>query len=272
MNLIQNLRLVEIELFSYCNRKCSWCPNSYIDRQSEIKYLDVGVLHDLLCELKQNGYAGKFSFSRYNEPFSNAEVLRLANNMIRKVFPDAVLVSNTNGDYITEKILNEMLIDELTIMDYDYKGRDYVFAKLQEWNVKNIQEYDHYFVGEYGSKKILYYYSWLETAKISDRGGNLTEYSLEQRIFPCYEPLFFIGVNYDGTVSPCCNVRNDCDNQTDFILGNLKEKSLCDMLYSEKYLTFLNSVSKAEFTADMPCYYCNNSGGRYTREKGGILY
>ena len=272
MNIISNLRLVEIELFSYCNRKCSWCPNSYIDRKSKINYLDFGLLHSLLRELKQNNYSGKFSFSRYNEPFSNISVLNMAIKMIKKIFPHCICVSNTNGDYITEEVLKTMLIDELTIMDYDYKGRDYVLEKMRSWNLKCIQEFDHYFLATHGSKKILYYYSWLETAKISDRGGNLTKYSLEQRTLPCYEPLFFIGVNYDGTVSPCCNVRSDCDNQTDFILGNLKEKSLCDMLYSEKYLTFLNSVSKAEFTADMPCYYCNNSGGRYTREKGGILY
>lgn len=38
---MKNLRLIEIELFSYCNRKCNWCPNKYIDRKSNIIYLDV---------------------------------------------------------------------------------------------------------------------------------------------------------------------------------------------------------------------------------------
>ena len=272
MELIQNLRLVEIELFSYCNRKCTWCPNSYIDRQNDIKYLDSSVFHSLLCELKQNGYTGKFSFSRYNEPFSDVNLLNWAIGYIKKIFPEAITVSNTNGDYITEEVLKTMFIDELTIMDYDRKGKEYVFNKLQEWHVSDIQEYDHYFVGTYYNKKILYYYSWTEVAKISDRGGNLVQYSLNKREAPCYEPLFFIGVNYDGTVSPCCNVRSDCKNQKDYILGNLKQQSLTDMLYSEKYLTFLKNVIQAKYTPDMPCYYCNNGGGRYTREKGGILY
>lgn len=28
------IRMVEIEIFSFCNRKCWFCPNSFIDRNS----------------------------------------------------------------------------------------------------------------------------------------------------------------------------------------------------------------------------------------------
>ena len=28
----KHLKLIEIEVFSFCNRKCWYCPNSYIDR------------------------------------------------------------------------------------------------------------------------------------------------------------------------------------------------------------------------------------------------
>lgn len=270
--MIKDLRLVELELFSYCNRKCRWCPNSNIDRKSKTEWLNYDVISALLQELKDNAFTGKFSFSRYNEPFAYFDALQQACMIIKQKFPDAVLVSNTNGDFITEQIIKEMQIDELTIMDYDYKGRDFALAKLQEWHVSDITEYGHYFVGKYENKKVLYYYSWLETANISDRGGNLTEYSKIKREVPCFEPLYFIGVNYDGTVSPCCNVRNDCEKQKDFILGDLKESTLSEILSSDKYKDFVRHVTSADFTSDMPCYYCNNGGGRYTREKGGILY
>lgn len=271
MNITSNLRLLEIELFSYCNRKCSWCPNSYIDRQSNKKYIEVNVLCNLLQELRKNNFNGVISFSRYNEPFSDFSMLQQACIIVKTFLPNVKLVSNTNGDYITEEVIKTMMIDELTIMDYDYKGRDYILNKLRGWNLKCIQEYDHYFVATHGNKKILYYYSWLEEAKISDRGGNLKDWSLDKRKNPCYEPLFFIGVNYDGTVSPCCNVRNDCQNRN-YILGDLHEQSLNNMLKSEFYLDFVNAVTTGNFTEDMPCYYCNNNGGRYTKENGGILY
>lgn len=35
-----NLRLIELELWAYCNRKCSWCPNSFIDRQKNRTMMD----------------------------------------------------------------------------------------------------------------------------------------------------------------------------------------------------------------------------------------
>lgn len=272
MKTIEQLRLVEIELFSYCNRKCNWCPNHYIDRQSEKKYLDVYILCSLLYELKKNNFHGRISFSRYNEPFSDFDHLQQVCMIIKQFLPNITLVSNTNGDYITEEIIKTMYIDELTIMDYDGKGRDYVLNKLRSWNLKCIQEYNHYFVATHGKKKILYYYSWLEDAKISDRGGNLKEYSLQKRDYPCYEPLYFIGVNYDGTVSPCCNIRNDCENQKDYILGDLHNSSLEDLMKSDFYLDFIDAVTACNFTDFMPCYYCNNNGGRYTREDGGIHY
>ena len=271
MTNIERLRLVEIELFSYCNRVCSWCPNSYIDRRSNNQYISLDVLCSLLKELQENNYSGCISFSRYNEPFSDFETLHQYALTAKLFLPDVKLVSNTNGDYITKEIINTMCIDELTIMDYDYKGRDFALERLRSWGLKCIQEYDHYFVATHGQKKILYYYSWLEEAKISDRGGNLQRWSLQKRDYPCYEPLFFIGVNYDGTVSPCCNVRSDCENRN-YIIGDLNKHTLNDVLNSQKYLDFVHSVTTGEFTKDMPCYYCNNTGGRYTRENGGILY
>lgn len=269
--MIKNLRLIELELHSYCNRKCDWCPNSYIDRKSKTEWLDYNIFISLLEELKANGYCGKFSFSRYNEPFSNPEELRGAMQLVKHYFPSTTIVSNTNGDYINEDIIKNMEVDELTIMDYDYKGRNYVLQKMRSWNLKCIQEFSHYFVATHGDKKILYYYSWLEKAKISDRGGNLKDWSLQKRDYPCKEPLFFIGINYDGTVSPCCNVRNDCKNRN-YILGDLNKQSLSEMMESELYLDFVNAVTIGNFTEDMPCYYCNNTGGRYTKENGGILY
>lgn len=215
------MRLVEIELFSYCNRKCNFCPNSYIDRKSTIEYLDKNILISLLKDLKKIDYKGRFSFSRYNEPFFDLNYLNKNITLIKEYFPEAIMVSNTNGDFINKKVLDKMLIDELSIMDYDNKGKEYGFNFLKNMYITDIEEYNHYFVGNYKNKKILYYYSWKEVANISDRGGNLPLYSTQIRNYPCYEPLHFIGINYDGTVSPCCNIRNDCINQNKYIFGDL---------------------------------------------------
>ena len=49
----QNLKLIEIETFSYCNRKCWFCPNSFVDRISDNKIMPEEVYLDLLSQLSE---------------------------------------------------------------------------------------------------------------------------------------------------------------------------------------------------------------------------
>ena len=267
---MNKLRIVEIELFAYCNRKCKWCPNSFIDRQNNDNYLDEEIFKSVIKELHDNNYQGVFSFSRYNEPLSDLETLNERIMYIREYFPETKMVTNTNGDYVTKEVVENMMIDELSIMDYDNKGREWVLDKLVTLGVEDIKEYDTYFIGSYGEKKILYYYSWAESANITDRGGSLEEYSKRIRSRECYEPMYFIGINYDGTVSPCCNIRNDI--QSDYIIGDLHEQSLVEILESAKRNRFIFDTMLGNYSEDMPCFRCDNCGGRYTRENGGIEY
>ena len=125
-----NLRLIELELWSYCNRKCTWCPNNFIDRQSEIKYMDKQVFLNLINSLKKINYSGYITFSRYNEPLAFTALLNQACEYIKKELPNCTLVTNTNGDFLTKKNLHNLYIDELSIMDYDNKGMEYCKNKL----------------------------------------------------------------------------------------------------------------------------------------------
>ena len=45
------LGLIEIELFSYCNRKCWFCPNSTIDRLSTNIVMEESDYLDILSQL-----------------------------------------------------------------------------------------------------------------------------------------------------------------------------------------------------------------------------
>ena len=271
--IIENLKIVEIELFSFCNRKCAWCPNgALLDRYSFNKSLNQNTLRDLLKELQKYEYSGVFSFSRYNEPFSHFDILQNSLSIIREFFPYAKLVTNTNGDYLNKEKIHNCLIDELSIMDYDCRGAEWCYSKMIEWEIENIIQYENYFVGQLKDKTILYYWDWPKTGTISDRGGNLKEYSLTERTDPCFEPFRFIGINYDGTVSPCCNIRNDSEQQQSFILGDLNKNTLEEILMSEKSNQFKSKIINGIYDESMPCFYCNNAGGRYSKSIGGILY
>lgn len=273
--MINDLRLIEIELYSCCNRKCIWCPNREIDRSTRSnQYLHMSILNKLINELWEENYDQYISFSRYNEPLKLSSYFGDWIQHIKFILPKATLVCNTNGDYLSEDILKTIAgLNELTIMDYDNKGLHYCLKKLINCNCVIDKIINNTFIyAHYNNMKILYYVNWRENNIPTDRGGYLTNYSIQERNRECLEPQYFVGINYDGTVSPCCNIRNDIEQHKEYILGDLHNNSLEEILSSQKRKDFIEVCAAARFEVDSPCYYCMNGGGRYTKDNGGIDY
>ena len=191
-------------------------------------------------------YSNYISFSRYNEPLSHRDILEDRIKYVRKVLPDAKLVMNTNGDYDWKDID----IDELTIMDYDNnmkKEERGVF--LSKTNPKIVRK--------------------MRLGKINNRAGVLDIKGNYVRNVHCFEPTYFVGIDYTGDVVPCCNIRHDVDIHKPFVLGNLKHKSLDKILSSKKATKFREDVSNMIFP-DV-CKSCSKMPGRYTSETPNII-
>ena len=92
----KQLRLIEIEIFSYCNRKCWFCPNSFIDRISDNKIMAEETYLDLLSQLQQIDYSGELTYSRYNEPTAKKDLFLKRVAQARKMLPNVILRTNTN--------------------------------------------------------------------------------------------------------------------------------------------------------------------------------
>lgn len=267
---MENLRLVELELWSYCNRKCAWCPNAFIDRHSN-QYIDYIILKNLIQSLKNINYKGYITFSRYNEPLAYPNMLNRVCKYLKQELPECTLVTNTNGDYLSEEVVRQLKIDELSIMDYDNKGLQNCIEKLRQWGCLIDEIKDNFIYAHYNKMKILYYVNWKDNYTPGNRGGSL---AIEEPIrdYSCTEPQYFIGINYDGTVSPCCNIRNDIDKHKSYIIGDLNKQSLEEIIQSQERKNMIEYCKNANFHPNSPCYKCSNKGGRYTRENGGIRY
>ena len=270
-----NLKLVEIEIFNYCNRTCEFCPNETIDRKSAVIELPESCFLNTLQELKDQNFKGYVTFSRYNEPLSQDELLKKRANQVREFLPDVTLIFNTNGDFLTKKRLDGLDVDEISVMDYDNKGIEKCKKRLERVEV-DITEIEYPFIkGIWGNTKFLYYVDFVENHTLwNDRGGALEELSLEERrTEPCLEPDRFIGVDYNGNIMPCCVTRSDIDSHQDFILGNIKEQSVMDIFNSERAKTIREKAMKGDFDDDMkPCHYCPYELGRYRRDDVSLDY
>lgn len=276
----EDVRLIEIEIHSHCNRMCSWCPNSFIPRLHTIE-MDWAMYGKIIKELVVEDYKGAISYSRYNEPMSHPSLFREMVEMARKFLPDARLVSNTNGDFLTADNLYGLKIDELTIMDYDNIGRGKCVEKLSKAKVKIDDMNEQFIRGHFHNMQILYYQNWPESSQINDRGGALSKYSKERRTTPCMEPTYFIGIDYNGNAMPCCNMRSDYEEHKPFILGNIAEQSLKEIYESDKAKAIRKLTStgipdreaiELIGSSKYPCMYCTKGEGRYTRDNPGIDY
>lgn len=240
---IDNIRLIEIELHSYCNRKCSWCPNSFIDRTFKTE-LPSNLFEKLINELSMINYSKYISFSRYNEPLSDKQLLNDRLAYIRQKLPNVTTVANTNGDYG----FNGVDIDELTVMDYDA--------------VVSLSKLD---IVEGDNKKIIF----TRLSNINNRGGALIIQKEYKRTIPCYEPEYFIGIDYNGDVTPCCNIRHDILEHKPYILGNIKDNTLEEILNGSKAVEFRKRAQDINNLPE-PCKTCSKLPGRYTRNNPGI--
>ena len=102
-----SIQQIDIEVFSYCNRQCWFCPNSILDRHSQNQYMDENLYLKILNELKEFNITGFISYSRYNEPLADKIILKRI-KQAREILPNVRLTFNTNGDYLSKEYLDEL--------------------------------------------------------------------------------------------------------------------------------------------------------------------
>jgi len=279
MKQVNQLRLVEIEVYNYCNRLCSFCPNSITkDRYNklDIKTLNFDSFKKMIDELYKHNFNGVFSFSRYNEPLAYPDITKKYIDYIRSLM-DNKIVTNTNGDYINAYRLS--LFDEVTIMDYDNKGAEYWIDKLYRTGYNTVSQEDDeflYFKNNIKNHIVSVMLNFKENATIEDRGGVINDDTMKSknnnniRNRRCDEPMYFLGIDYNGSVMPCCNLRHDL--HPSYIMGNINDSSILDILNSDKRINFINIMDKDNTFINTPCERCQKDPGRYTRDNPGIEY
>lgn len=278
---LSEIKLVEVEFNSFCNRKCPWCPNKDIDRIKQRHDLNIESFEKVVKELHDKGFKGTFSFSRYNEPLADTELLSKYIKLIRAAFGTRVkIVFNTNGDYLKHDTLATIDVDEMTVMDYDMKGVEACRKKLVNLGyeilaIEGNYIYFHYYDVDKAFKRVgLFVCNWPKWANFVSRGNSIS-YKIEkkERTTPCMEPSAFLGIDFNGNVMPCCEVRSDNPKHKSMILGNVNHQTIEEIWNSPKALGLRKVMADGD-TSKYPdvCKYCQKCEGRYTRDKPGIKF
>lgn len=253
------LKQIEIEIFSFCNRKCWYCPNSFIDRHSENKYMQEELYKKILADLKEIEYKGIISYSRYNEPLADKILLERL-KMAREACPGAILRTNTNGDYLNRTYLDllaEAGMNEIAVQCYVEKGTEFSIKTYQERLDKLLTklEIDGYIMTEYDTEnrfctKLEYsrmdvYFDYFNFETFAtNRGESLDSVVGKERQTSCMIPFKNLYIDYNGSYMICCNMRSDIESHIPYIIGDANKDSISDVFMGKKMIEFRKKVGK----------------------------
>jgi len=260
-NLGIDLNFIEIETFSFCNRKCWFCTNQMVDRKTENKLLPISDYCHIIGQLKEIGFNGEISFSRYNEPLSHMEIILNRIGIARYVLGENVTLRiNTNGDYLTAEyidLLSDAGLDELWIQQYlgnqEKYCHDTMIRRIEKTLCRlNIVDYDE-LINVIGSKieyniphekMIIHIRGRNFCIDGSPRGGILPISGKYQRVLNCVQPSHNIYVDWNGSVMMCCEVRSELPQHKKWIMGNIKKDKIWKIFYTPEYIKIREIISK----------------------------
>lgn len=253
--LKKNLKVIEVEVFSYCNRVCWFCPNSFVDRRTTNHVMPENTYLHILSQLRDIEYSGDVTYSRYNEPTAKKDIILTRLAQARQYLPHANLKTNSNGDYITKDYLVQLRdagLNELFMQQYDLNPNTFDYEnnkqlmekKLTKLGLpfeilKDIPGYKiEYKVHFEGMRVQLRARNFVEDG--SSRGNTINlanDYIRTQR---CLQPFNNMYIDYTGKVMVCCALRSDIDSHHDGLMGDVNERSLADIFTSTAYDSWRN--------------------------------
>lgn len=238
---------VVLETHAFCNRNCSFCPNSLVKRLDKNQIMPENVFKKVIDELVQINFSNTLKLHKFNEPLAS-EIIYDRIRYARNKLPQANIGFHSNGDYLTGeklKMLEDIGLDFIVI------GR-YMDSKLAEGDkhkiaIKQCESYIQKMGYQYkqvprdaalvkfkiamDKLDALVFVPDTEKQHV-DRGGLISQYSSTVRRSPCRGPFNGLFIDWTGDVLPCCNLIGDFSSHKMYILGNIAKQSLYEIFFS----------------------------------------
>jgi hypothetical protein len=274
---------INLETSSYCNRSCSFCPNSANNRRSaeaKTNCMSMSLFENIVNDLQSIDYSGTVSLSRYNEPLADPMLLERI-RFCRAKLPKAFIIVFTNGDFLNRnriQLLAEAGCSMLRISLYIKESEEYAYNFIQ-FNRDMGKEIDRFIkrLGlEYrlhrnipGSCEATIFYegemdiflvgrNYYDSRYRLSRGNCVNgAHAISQRTSPCFSSFYTMDIEYNGTVMPCCNLLSDYPNHQKYIVDTLIDKpgSLFKVYSGSTAVQWRRSLSNFS-PKDAPCDKC----------------
>ncbi|MEI0795564.1 SPASM domain-containing protein [Brachyspira pilosicoli] len=269
--LKENLYQIEVEISSFCNRTCWFCPNSKIDRRSNKIELDEKLFLKIIENLREINYSNNMCFHRYNETLYDRELILKRLKQARLYLPNAHLLIATNGDYLNREYLDELVsagVNDIGLSYYFPNGEEFNIEKAKiecdkmskklgiKYNVKICNDNQYY--ADFIYPGITFEYRVINFRNIGfNRAGTIEILTDESfiRNTPCYFPFGHIFIDYNGSCMPCCHMRSDVDEHKPYILGDINKNNLFEIFTNNNYINMRLHLY-SNINKKGPCSHC----------------
>lgn len=272
---------VRLELSSYCNRGCEYCPVNFLNRKDKEDKIPWQVFEKCIGELSEIDYDGALWFCLFNEPLYDRPFLMGVLEYVNEHLPNCRIKIVTNGDYLTRDYLQELdrrKVDELTISvhykeQWDSEVQKKLFLEILQrigigergqWVegdtrldfLVDASAYDAVYLKHFSLRSEDF------TIHGMDRGGILDEYVCQtENLDPCVYITTQLNISHDGKIVPCCNMCSDSPEIADYVYGDLSKEDTIFSAYTSRKAAFFRKVlfaprDNTEETP-LPCRTCS---------------
>lgn len=238
---------VTIETTTYCNRRCSYCPNSVFERglKKNEHLMAPSLFRKIVDELADIGFKGNLSPHGYGEPLTDPRLISFMHYAHSRL-PEATLLLYTNGDFLTPTLLDKLY--DAGVSDYRITSHSTDDASLTD-SVNRISQLKNHAKDQ--NKDITIQCLFPRELPLCNRGGLL---EVNQRgPLMCEFADWPVTINYRGDVLSCCN-----DYLGQVVFGNLCHESLEDMWLKPDFLRLRHQIKKQVYTLDI-CKKCTRT-------------
>ncbi|WP_167955996.1 radical SAM/SPASM domain-containing protein [Anaerosporobacter faecicola] len=273
---------IYVESTNRCNLSCIFCARENMSR--ELKSVSLESFCKTIDKLKKGSY---ISLNGNGEPLLNPQIYDMIEYASRKEMFVSII---TNGTALTdknivklansgvsrvqisfqslhketyEKVLKGANFDRtirqvLKFIKYVRENKKPVFITVGTVLVEEGKEYREVSKKFWNQMPIDNYYEGelLSLQSDSKEYGKLEDKKINEEYDICVNPWTSVKVNADGTVNPC-----SLDWSSKFVIGNINDNTLEEILLSEKAREFRKAVANADFeylkNIGYDCRNCN---------------
>lgn len=233
-NPLARTRQINIEISTICNNSQihRFCPLYCMER----KVMSLSLIEKILIEIGKYDYSKKIAPFSYSEPTADPR-LYVVLNMIRKYVPKAKVYLISNGFFIDDVSMKELLdrgVQKVKFSCYtqqDFKRISEVVKKQDRGNLRAVKMFP--------------------TENRMDSRVDWYDTSRKNLIMSCAAPLHRMLINVNGDLTLCC-----LDWKYQHTFGSLKEKSLKELITSDRVIDTYLGLLKGKRTLDL-CSRCN---------------